>query len=157
MTANEAISSWEKIQQGVKEAETLMEKGNTTYPWSRQGRPWNSWFIVCVTRPVLWNQICHAPLTLFIMNGSSPRPPVNTTTKSACSATLLSMKIIPVLTMPTRLISFCPRRFTPSPMTTVQANAAVCRIQEPFLSDRTPHLWQLQKPQEKLRQPFLFH
>ena len=24
MTANEAISSWEKIQQGVKEAETLM-------------------------------------------------------------------------------------------------------------------------------------
>ena len=26
MTANEAISSWEKIQQGVKEAETLMGK-----------------------------------------------------------------------------------------------------------------------------------
>lgn len=26
MTANEAISSWEKIQQGVKEAETLIGK-----------------------------------------------------------------------------------------------------------------------------------
>ena len=27
MTANEVISSWEKIQQGVKEAETPMGKG----------------------------------------------------------------------------------------------------------------------------------
>ena len=42
MTANEAISSWEKIQQGVKEAETLIGKReyNLSMVKARQTLEW---------------------------------------------------------------------------------------------------------------------
>ena len=124
MTANEAISSWEKIQQGVKEAETLM--GKREYNLSMvKARQTLEFMVHCLCDQA---GIMEPDLSRSIDALYNERVITKTTCehyhKSACSATLLSMKIIPVLTMPTRLISFCPRRFTPSPMTTVQANAA---------------------------------
>ena len=102
MTANEAISSWEKIQQGVKEAETLM--GKREYNLSMvKARQTLEFMVHCLCDQV---GIMEPDLSRSIDALYNER----VITKTTCEH---------YLTMPTRLISFCPRKFTPSPMTTV--------------------------------------
>ena len=154
MTANEAISSWEKIQQGVKEAETLM--GKREYNLSMvKARQTLEFMVHCLcdqagimepdlSRSIdaLYNERVITKTTCehyhkIRMLGNSAVHENNTSAYDANQAyQFLSQEV-----------------YTFSH----DYRAGKCRIQEPFLSDRTPHLWQLQKPQEKLRQPFLFH
>lgn len=96
MTANEAISSWEKIQQGVKEAETLM--GKREYNLSMVKARQTLEFMVhclCDQAGIMEPDLSRSIDALYNERVIT-KTTCDTTTKSACSATLLSMKIIPV-------------------------------------------------------------
>ena len=159
MTANEAISSWEKIQQGVKEAETLM--GKREYNLSMvKARQTLEFMVHCLCDQA---GIMEPDLSRSIDALYNERVITKTTCEHYHKIRMLGNSAVHENNTSAYDANQAYQFLSQEVYTFSHDYRAGKRRQEPFLSDRTPHLWQLQrfkqlqKPQEKLRQPFLFH
>lgn len=164
MTANEAISSWEKIQQGVKEAETLM--GKREYNLSMvKARQTLEFMVHCLcdqagimepdlSRSIdaLYNERVITKTTCehyhkIRMLGNSAVHENNTSAYDANQAyQFLSQEVY------TFSHDYRAGKRRPSAASKSRSSQTERRTSGSSRGSK-----QLQKPQEKLRQPFLFH
>lgn len=124
MTANEAISSWEKIQQGVKEAETLM--GKREYNLSMvKARQTLEFMVHCLCDQA---GIMEPDLSRSIDALYNERVITKTTCEHYHKIRMLGNSAVHENNTSAydanQAYQFLSQEVTPSPMTTVQANAA---------------------------------